>query len=331
MTRFVSVLGACALAGVVAGSSARAQVCVGDCNGNGVVAINELVIGVNIDLGLQPVSACPAFANSQNMVDIAQLVKGVNNALNGCNAPSPTPTVTPAAGTERVFTIEPGTLLLPPGNPPDGTRTGLFTGGLSGANAAMSFSPGPLTLVLGAPDSNGVAQLRLKADVDISVDVVDSTCLCLRLLAAGGSGSIDCDGGTPYDTKATRANMAPTLAWTTTTGLGDPAGPGDGNLLVMGVFERLMVDCATANCPTHVYTTAPNVFGFTTTNAISDQETSDPNNPLILTVGGEPFSCANFATPNSGGMLAAGAPTTIDPIGDVSNVFRLAEVGHQHQ
>ena len=56
--------------------------CTGDCDGNGVVAINELILGVNIALGTQPVDACPAFANAEGMVDIAQLFKGVNNALN---------------------------------------------------------------------------------------------------------------------------------------------------------------------------------------------------------------------------------------------------------
>jgi hypothetical protein len=42
---------------------------------------------VNIALGQQPVSACPAFENGQGKVDIAQLIKGVNNALNGCGNP----------------------------------------------------------------------------------------------------------------------------------------------------------------------------------------------------------------------------------------------------
>ena len=60
------------------------KACTGDCDGNGRVAINQLILGVNIALGLQPVAACPAFANAQGMVDIAQLIQGVNNALNGC-------------------------------------------------------------------------------------------------------------------------------------------------------------------------------------------------------------------------------------------------------
>ena len=60
--------------------------CVGDCGGDGQVTINDLILGVNIALGLLPVSDCPAFANMQDMVTITQLTQGVNNALNGCPA-----------------------------------------------------------------------------------------------------------------------------------------------------------------------------------------------------------------------------------------------------
>ena len=48
------------------------------------MAINEFFLGVNIVLDMQPGTACPAFANSLGMVDIAQLIRDVYNALNGC-------------------------------------------------------------------------------------------------------------------------------------------------------------------------------------------------------------------------------------------------------
>jgi hypothetical protein len=48
------------------------------------VTINELLLGVNIALGSLPVTACRAFENAQGTVDIAQLIKAVNAALNGC-------------------------------------------------------------------------------------------------------------------------------------------------------------------------------------------------------------------------------------------------------
>jgi hypothetical protein len=61
-------------------------VCVGDCDGSGMVSISDLVTGVNIVLGNQPSTACPAFENPQSQVDIAQLIKGVTNALHGCGS-----------------------------------------------------------------------------------------------------------------------------------------------------------------------------------------------------------------------------------------------------
>lgn len=69
--------------------------CLGDCGQNGAVDISDLILGVNIALGFQPISACPAFNNGSGMVTIDVLITAVNNALAGC---PPTPTAT-ATGT----------------------------------------------------------------------------------------------------------------------------------------------------------------------------------------------------------------------------------------
>jgi uncharacterized repeat protein (TIGR01451 family) len=72
-----------------ASGEAVAQTCVGDCNGDGRVTINELILGVNIALGQQPVSACPAFdRNLDQRVGVDELVAGVNSALRGCTSPT---------------------------------------------------------------------------------------------------------------------------------------------------------------------------------------------------------------------------------------------------
>jgi hypothetical protein len=60
------------------------QSCVGDCNNNGSVTVDELLKGVGIALQNLPVSACPSFENAQGKVDIARLIEAVNAALNGC-------------------------------------------------------------------------------------------------------------------------------------------------------------------------------------------------------------------------------------------------------
>jgi hypothetical protein len=64
-------------------ADATPPACTGDCDGSGMVAIHELILGVNIALGLRPLDACRAFANSDGMGDIAQLIAGVNHALSG--------------------------------------------------------------------------------------------------------------------------------------------------------------------------------------------------------------------------------------------------------
>jgi uncharacterized protein DUF1566 len=90
---------------VIAGLGVRpaaSSTCVGDCKGMGTVDITDLIVGVNIALGLQPVADCEAFANPDGGVDVAQLIQGVNNALNGCpGLPTPSDTV-PATPTATV-------------------------------------------------------------------------------------------------------------------------------------------------------------------------------------------------------------------------------------
>lgn len=57
-------------------------VAVGDCNRNGVVAIDEIVRGVNIALGNAPVSQCKPFDRlDDGNVTVDELVRGVRNAL----------------------------------------------------------------------------------------------------------------------------------------------------------------------------------------------------------------------------------------------------------
>ena len=80
-----------------AGASAAAVRCVGDCDGSGSVAIDEIITGVNIALGVLPVERCPSFDCAGNgAVTVDCLITAVIAALNGC-APAATPTGTAAA------------------------------------------------------------------------------------------------------------------------------------------------------------------------------------------------------------------------------------------
>ena len=93
-----------------------AQTCVGDCTGNGNVSIDDLIRGVNIALGKQPLSSCTALdRNNNGEVSVAELVQAVGAALDGCpQASTPTPitpdTPTPSPQPSPSLTRSPGPL-----------------------------------------------------------------------------------------------------------------------------------------------------------------------------------------------------------------------------
>jgi len=61
--------------------------CDGDCDGDGRVAIHELVNGVRIALGSSPLVTCSACdANGDGAVSVDELVRAVNAALGACPA-----------------------------------------------------------------------------------------------------------------------------------------------------------------------------------------------------------------------------------------------------
>jgi hypothetical protein len=59
--------------------------CVGDCDGNGQVTVDEVLTMVNIALGNADISTCTAGdANADGQITVNEILTAVNNALNGC-------------------------------------------------------------------------------------------------------------------------------------------------------------------------------------------------------------------------------------------------------
>jgi hypothetical protein len=59
--------------------------CVGDCDTNGHVSVNELVVGVGIALGTSSMNACDAFdPDRSGQVEVPELVMGVDASMRGC-------------------------------------------------------------------------------------------------------------------------------------------------------------------------------------------------------------------------------------------------------
>ena len=80
------------LAGALLAPSASAQQCVGDCNSDFEVTIDEVITGVNIGLEFTPLSACPAMdGDSNGSVEINEVIEAVNNGLGllPCDSPDP--------------------------------------------------------------------------------------------------------------------------------------------------------------------------------------------------------------------------------------------------
>jgi YVTN family beta-propeller protein len=63
--------------------------CTGDCDGRAAVHIEELIVGVQLALGVLPIDRCPAFdAHPDGAVTIDELTAAVQNALNNCGRPA---------------------------------------------------------------------------------------------------------------------------------------------------------------------------------------------------------------------------------------------------
>ncbi|HVN85318.1 MAG TPA: pyrrolo-quinoline quinone [Candidatus Binatia bacterium] len=59
--------------------------CIGDCDGNGIVSVDELVEAVNMALGLIPWDQCPSLdCDGGATISVACVVRAINNALSGC-------------------------------------------------------------------------------------------------------------------------------------------------------------------------------------------------------------------------------------------------------
>src|SRR6476660_9197957 len=82
---------ACAI--VVAAQRGGGQSCAGDCGGDGQVTISDLITGVGIALGSEPVSRCRAMdTNDDGAVTVDELIRAVTVALGGCVPSTITPT-----------------------------------------------------------------------------------------------------------------------------------------------------------------------------------------------------------------------------------------------
>lgn len=115
---------------------AQPQVCVGDCDSDAQVTVNEIITMVNVALGSAAANDCSAGdVNHDGAITVNEIIIAVNNALDGCpgatatptpsTTPSPSLTPTPAAATVFHATLT-GDQETPP-NLSAATGTAVFT------------------------------------------------------------------------------------------------------------------------------------------------------------------------------------------------------------
>jgi len=161
----------CCGVGLAAVASTADGVCIGDCDHNGVVSVDELVRAVNIALNSLPLTDCESLDRDRNhIVSVDELVAAVNAALGGCppvDTPTASPTATPTetntpinqppvilpALVYRTYPGYPIALALPARDPeggaldfmattlPDGAHLDQMTGMLTWTPAAEQLGP----------------------------------------------------------------------------------------------------------------------------------------------------------------------------------------------
>jgi hypothetical protein len=194
--------------------------CVGDCDGNGQVIVNELVIMVNIALGSAPPASCTAGdADGSGTITVNEIIAAVNNALGTCPLPpvtptptevliTPTPTSAPTPGTLgiRHFVLNPATspfaLVGVQGTTP------WVLGGFQGQKNGQIGLPGYVDLQAGQPDAHGFATLDVVDASDyLYVDATETAQLvvCIKPMApVTNAGLVACNGGLDFSLAVTQ-------------------------------------------------------------------------------------------------------------------------------
>jgi hypothetical protein len=208
--------------------------CAGDCGGDRMVTVNELITGVNIALGAAGAGQCPSVdGNGDGAVVVNELVAAVANALNGC----------PFLGQygARIDVGDGETALIRLQVAADGTATGTLSVGptTSARGAALRIDipflnlTGTVDLDSGAYHLTGTVP---SSEGDVPVDVsgvlperpgLEGT-LQLEIGPDMFSGPIRTGNGDPTPTAtATRPAASPTPTFTPTAMPADYPTPGE--------------------------------------------------------------------------------------------------------
>jgi len=189
--------------------------CVGDCNDDGAVTVDEVITMVNIALGTAAVATCNAGdGDGSGDITVDEILTGVTNALEGCPVEQPTPTPTPTMGEPTVtptptptfaggvlgtrrFVINPvGSSIQAVLGPGFEVTLGTFRGQTDGV-----LGDAFLELTAGQTDENGLALVSITdaSDFFVAQASIANFLICLKpLFPVVNAGAVQCNGGLDY-------------------------------------------------------------------------------------------------------------------------------------
>lgn len=182
--------------------------CIGDCNGDGRVTVDEILTAINIALGNTPVSACPgadcSCAAQICVVGVDCILEAVDNALNGCPGLR-TPTVTPTPSPVPPQTPTPTSCQPEPPPTPTIPGSGVILGTAQGAPGTEVVIEARLRSVERFP---GIAAVANDFAYDTSKISVPATQVCKETPAMPCTTDADCNGDICIDVPDCQMNSA---------------------------------------------------------------------------------------------------------------------------
>jgi hypothetical protein len=188
--------------------------------------------------------------------------------------------------------------------------------------SADPWQPATLRLCGGRPLAEGLYPLSLREDVVLGIPLQDGGVFCAKLTARGSSGTLDCDGGTPVDVRASQDLDAVTRI-VVDGGLGVDAGTGAAIIRAPIAFLQLPAGASPDDCQDAAY---PASFNGALTTATGTAQVLDFNDAVVAEANatGASFSCTDWRT-GSGGVLVLPIPIVNGPTGDLAAALVLAD------